>query len=89
MIIHLGIKSDRPLRNEPEVTCKEDVLRGNRILEESLPLLAATGIIPGEDVNQSRKLILDTNFDSRRDFAFTFGQGNTEDDYLAGDWDGQ
>ncbi len=32
-----------------------------RILKETLPLLAATGITPAEDPNESRKLILPTN----------------------------
>ncbi len=32
-----------------------------RILQESLPLLAAAGIVPREDPDESRKLILETN----------------------------
>ncbi len=36
-------------------------LSKGRIFEETLPLLAAAGIIPAEDPEQSRKLIIDTN----------------------------
>ncbi|MEE8058900.1 MAG: ATP phosphoribosyltransferase [Pseudomonadales bacterium] len=36
-------------------------LTKGRILKETLPLLAAAGITPAEDINQSRKLIFDTN----------------------------
>jgi len=38
-------------------------LSKGRILEETLPLLAHAGIIPIDDPNKSRKLILDTNLD--------------------------
>jgi ATP phosphoribosyltransferase len=38
-------------------------LSKGRILEETLPLLAHAGIVPIEDPNKSRKLILDTNLD--------------------------
>lgn len=38
-------------------------LSKGRILEETLPLLAHAGIIPVDDPNKSRKLILDTNLD--------------------------
>lgn len=38
-------------------------LSKGRILEETLPLLAHAGIVPTEDLNKSRKLILDTNLD--------------------------
>jgi len=38
-------------------------LSKGRILEETLPLLAHAGIIPLDDPNKSRKLILDTNLD--------------------------
>lgn len=36
-------------------------LSKGRMLDESLPLLARAGIVPSEDPNKSRKLILDTN----------------------------
>lgn len=36
-------------------------LSKGRIFEETLPLLAAAGIIPADDPDKSRKLILDTN----------------------------
>ena len=36
-------------------------LTKGRILKETLPLLAAAGIVPAEDIGQSRKLIFDTN----------------------------
>ena len=36
-------------------------LSKGRILEEGLPLLAKAGISPREDVQTSRKLILETN----------------------------
>ncbi len=36
-------------------------LSKGRIFDETLPLLAAAGIVPGEDPNGSRKLILPTN----------------------------
>jgi ATP phosphoribosyltransferase len=36
-------------------------LSKGRILQESLPLLAAAGIVPCEDPDESRKLILETN----------------------------
>ncbi len=36
-------------------------LTKGRILKETLPLLAAAGIHPLEDINESRKLIFDTN----------------------------
>lgn len=36
-------------------------LSKGRIFEETLPLLAAAGIIPAEDPESSRKLIIDTN----------------------------
>ncbi|WP_210396570.1 ATP phosphoribosyltransferase [Motiliproteus sediminis] len=36
-------------------------LSKGRILKETLPLLAAAGIEPAEDISQSRKLIFDTN----------------------------
>jgi ATP phosphoribosyltransferase len=36
-------------------------LSKGRILEESLPLLAAAGVTPSEDLLKSRKLIIDTN----------------------------
>ena len=37
-----------------------------RILKESLPLLAAAGIVPREDPDESRKLILETNEDNTK-----------------------
>ena len=37
-----------------------------RILKESLPLLAAAGIVPREDPDESRKLILETNADNTK-----------------------
>ncbi len=36
-------------------------LSKGRILEETLPLLAAADIVPAEDIFKSRKLIFDTN----------------------------
>ena len=36
-------------------------LTKGRILKETLPLLAAAGIEPAEDISKSRKLIFDTN----------------------------
>lgn len=36
-------------------------LTKGRILEETLPLLAAAGIEPAEDIDKSRKLVFDTN----------------------------
>jgi len=36
-------------------------LTKGRILKETLPLLAAAGIVPSEDISKSRKLIFDTN----------------------------
>ena len=36
-------------------------LSKGRIFEETLPLLAAAGIVPAEDPEQSRKLIIATN----------------------------
>ncbi len=36
-------------------------LTKGRILKETLPLLAAAGIVPAEDISQSRKLIFETN----------------------------
>src|SRR5512134_1880743 len=36
-------------------------LSKGRIFEETLPLLAAAGIVPSEDPEQSRKLIIGTN----------------------------
>ena len=36
-------------------------LTKGRILEEVLPLLEEAGVIPAEDINQSRKLIFDSN----------------------------
>lgn len=36
-------------------------LTKGRILKETLPLLAAAGITPAEDISKSRKLIFDTN----------------------------
>jgi ATP phosphoribosyltransferase len=36
-------------------------LTKGRILDETLPLLAAAGIVPAEDISQSRKLIFGTN----------------------------
>ena len=36
-------------------------LSKGRIYKETLPLLAAAGIVPSEDPETSRKLILDTN----------------------------
>jgi ATP phosphoribosyltransferase len=36
-------------------------LSKGRIFEETLPLLAAAGIVPAEDPERSRKLIIDTN----------------------------
>ncbi|WP_119396036.1 ATP phosphoribosyltransferase [Salinibius halmophilus] len=38
-------------------------LSKGRILEDTLPLLAAAGIEPSEDISKSRKLIFDTNHD--------------------------
>jgi ATP phosphoribosyltransferase len=38
-------------------------LSKGRIFEETLPLLAAAGIVPEDDPETSRKLILDTNLD--------------------------
>jgi hypothetical protein len=31
---------------------------------------------------------MDTNFDGQHDFAQAYGNGNNEDEYLVGDWDG-
>ena len=51
----------------PHRTCTDTVstitiaLSKGRILDETLPLLAAAGIAPGEDPRESRKLILPTN----------------------------
>lgn len=36
-------------------------LSKGRILDDTLPLLAAAGIVPAEDISKSRKLIFDTN----------------------------
>ena len=36
-------------------------LSKGRILDDTLPLLAAAGILPAEDISKSRKLIFDTN----------------------------
>ncbi len=36
-------------------------LTKGRILEEVLPLLEEAGVIPAEDISQSRKLIFDSN----------------------------
>ncbi len=36
-------------------------LTKGRILKETLPLLAAAGIVPSEDISKSRKLIFETN----------------------------
>ena len=41
-------------------------LTKGRILEETLPLLAAAGITPAEDIKSSRKLAFDTNLDHVR-----------------------
>ena len=41
-------------------------LSKGRIFEETLPLLAAAGIVPAEDPEQSRKLIIGTNRDDVR-----------------------
>jgi ATP phosphoribosyltransferase len=41
-------------------------LTKGRILEETLPLLAAAGIVPAEDIKKSRKLAFDTNIDNVR-----------------------
>lgn len=38
-------------------------LSKGRILDETLPLLAAAGIVPVEDLGKSRKLLFDTNLD--------------------------
>lgn len=38
-------------------------LSKGRILDDTLPLLAAAGIVPAEDISKSRKLIFDTNHD--------------------------
>ena len=37
-----------------------------RIFEETLPLLAAAGIVPAEEPEKSRKLIIGTNHDNIR-----------------------
>ena len=39
-------------------------------------------------VRRKREIIMDYNFDSRREFTFYFGNGNDEDEYLVGDWNG-
>lgn len=41
-------------------------LSKGRIFEDTLPLLAAAGIVPSEDPESSRKLIIDTNRDDIR-----------------------
>ena len=41
-------------------------LTKGRILQETLPLLAAAGIEPAEDISKSRKLAFDTNVDNVR-----------------------
>jgi ATP phosphoribosyltransferase len=41
-------------------------LSKGRIFEETLPLLAAAGIVPSEDPEKSRKLIISTNHDEVR-----------------------
>lgn len=41
-------------------------LSKGRILDETLPLLAAAGIEPAEDIHRSRKLIFDTNQENIR-----------------------
>ncbi len=41
-------------------------LSKGRIFEETLPLLAAAGIVPTENPEESRKLIIDTNHDNIR-----------------------
>jgi ATP phosphoribosyltransferase len=41
-------------------------LSKGRIFEETLPLLAAAGIVPSEDPEKSRKLIISTNHDDVR-----------------------
>tara|TARA_B110000858_G_scaffold49102_1_gene56589 strand:- start:1431 stop:2054 length:624 start_codon:yes stop_codon:yes gene_type:complete len=41
-------------------------LTKGRILQETLPILAKAGIIPEEDISQSRKLLFDTNIDDVR-----------------------
>ena len=41
-------------------------LSKGRIFEETLPLLAAAGIVPAEEPEKSRKLIIGTNHDNIR-----------------------
>ena len=41
-------------------------LSKGRIYEETMPLLAHAGIVPKDDPETSRKLILDTNHDEDR-----------------------
>ncbi|HSC81738.1 MAG TPA: ATP phosphoribosyltransferase, partial [Chitinolyticbacter sp.] len=41
-------------------------LSKGRIFEETLPLLAAAGVVPNEDPEASRKLIIGTNHDDVR-----------------------
>ena len=41
-------------------------LSKGRIFEETLPLLAAAGIVPTEEPEKSRKLIIGTNHDNIR-----------------------
>jgi len=38
-------------------------LSKGRILDETLPLLAAAGVVPSEDLGKSRKLLFDTNLE--------------------------
>ena len=49
------------LSNEYSVTTITIALSKGRIFDETLPLLAAAGIVPAENPETSRKLIIETN----------------------------
>jgi len=55
MLACAGITEDRT------VSCITLALSKGRIFEETLPLLAAAGIVPAENPEESRKLIIETN----------------------------
>jgi ATP phosphoribosyltransferase len=50
-----------PPRGHPIVTGITLALSKGRIFEETLPLLAAAGVVPSDDPDKSRKLIIGTN----------------------------
>lgn len=83
------MNASNPLNNPITRQNGDDVviaLSKGRILKQTLPLLAAAGIVPKEDINASRKLIFETNLPGVRLLVIRPSDAPTYVEYGAADF---